>query len=91
MLATMYRWGAPPSVDALEALMIVEAEQADWRTYMADMVCKIATKVSRGQLPYYSQLAKRGAPKTDSRTGQEIVDSIIARRRNKRRVGGEKR
>ena len=85
MLATMYRWVAPPSVDALEALMIDEAEQADWRAYMADMACKVATKVSRGQLPYYSQLMKHGAQKTDSRSGQEIVDSIVARRRNRQR------
>lgn len=60
--------------------------------YVADMGCGIARILSRNKLkiPYYSEMAGQRKAKTDTRSGQEIVDSIIARRRKKRAArGGE--
>lgn len=64
-----------------------DCKREQWQEYMADMTCKIATTLTRGQkLPHYSQMTQSGTSRTDTRTGQEIVDSIVARRRNRRRV-----
>lgn len=91
VLATLYRYGPPPTVDALAALMGEDAEMGKWREYMAEMSGLIAKRlVAKVDIPLYSALMGRRQQQTDTRSGQEIVDSIIARRRNRKAArGGE--
>lgn len=40
----------------------------------------------KSKLPFYSELIRKPKKKEDSRSGQEIVDDLVLRRRRKRRV-----
>lgn len=85
-MSTLYRYGTPPTLSALAALIDEDAQQDAWRMYVADMSCRLTRVMSAGKHkpPYYSELHQPGSRRTDSRTGQEIVDSIISRRRKSR-------
>lgn len=89
--AAVYRYGAPPTIEALAALLDEDMHHEVWQTYVADASCKLVHLWSKNcKLPYYSSLTKEKRSVTDKRTGQEIVDSIVKRRRNKRRKEAEK-
>lgn len=77
MSATLYRYGTPPSVRALYALMDEDAKHERWETYIADMLCINARLKSRkgSSIPMYSDIVGNRT-RTDSRTGQEICDSV---------------
>jgi hypothetical protein len=72
----------------LAALLKDDEEQRGWQTYVADAACRIVHELNkRSTAPYYSDMISR-QKQVDTRSGQEIVDSIVNRRRKKR--GGEK-
>ena len=55
-----------------------------WRAYVADIGCMLVRRGNkRFKLPFYSELVKK-TQIYDSRSGQEIVDSIVASRRKKK-------
>ena len=65
-----------------------DEEQRGWQTYVADAACRIVHELNKQSMaPYYSDMIS-GQKQVDTRSGQEIVDSIVNRRRKKR--GGEK-
>ena len=89
ILAALYRYGAPPTVEALAALLEDDLEQKNWQMYVADMSCAMVKRLSKkASFPFYSDLVKRSNNITDSRSGQEIVNDLIARRRKKKLRGG---
>lgn len=79
-LATLYRNGAPPTVGAFAALMLEDAKHEQWEEYVADMLCLNARLKARNAkaIPLYSDMIGKHKQR-DSRTGQEIIDSIAAR------------
>ena len=86
---TVYRYGAPPAICALDSLLEQEwqkeNEQKRWRIYVADASCRLVHLWSKNsKMPYYSSLIEPNKPKKDGRAGKEIVDSIVRRRRKKR-------
>lgn len=76
----MYRYGAPPSVRSLTALLMEEAKKDRWETYVADMLCLNARlKARKGStIPMYSEIVGMRSQR-DTRTGQEIIDSLAAK------------
>ncbi len=71
---------------ALSSLMDENYEQDVWREYVANGICKIVhIWAKNSNMPYYDAL-KRNAGRTDSRSGQEIVNSIVEKRRRKKAV-----
>lgn len=85
VIATVYRHGAPPTLSALIALMDDDAQHEQWKHYVADVACRMVRLWSKkSNIPSYSELVKKQKGNTDSRTGQEIVDSIIAKRKRKK-------
>lgn len=69
-------------MEALNALLEVEAEENAWRIYVADIGCMLVRQRSkRIKLPFYSEMIDRQRSAYDSRTGQEILDSTIAKLR----------
>lgn len=79
-----------PTLDALGAILREDDRQEKWQTYVADMACLIVKRLSRKfEMPLYSAIDKPKENRTDSRSGAEIVQSIIEKRRRKRRGGGE--
>ena len=90
IVAAVYRHGSPPSLYALWALMREDQEQRKWQSYMADMACAIAKKLNpKAAIPFWSDMQKKKAV-NDSRSGKEIVDDLIAKRRRKKLHGGTK-
>lgn len=71
------------------ALLHDDEERHAWQVYVADAVCRIVHELNKkSNAPYYSDMISRRKT-VDSRSGQEIVDSIVKRMRKKAR-GGEK-
>lgn len=90
IVAAVYRHGSPPSLYALAALLKEDHEQQKWQSYMADICCAIAKRLSpKSPFPFWSDLEKKKSAK-DSRSGREIVDDLIAKRRRKKLRGGKK-
>lgn len=75
---------------ALKAILADDERQEEWRRYVADMVCIVAKRLSGKKFnpPLYSEIADTDAARTDSRSGQEIVDSIAAKIRRRRAARG---
>ena len=87
ILAATYRYGAPPTISALAALLDEDAKQQAWQIYVADASCyMVKLWAKKSKLPFYSELIRKPQKKEDSRSGQEIVDDLVLRRRRKRRV-----
>lgn len=69
-------------MEALNALLEVEAEEDAWRVYVADIGCiMVRQRNKRIKLPFYSQLIEKQKVQYDSRSGKEILDSTIAKLR----------
>lgn len=85
--STVYRYGAPPCMAAIASLLEEDQKQEMWQTYVADMSCRMVHAWSKKcKIPYYSEIVGKAKPaRKDSRTGQEIVDNIIKKRRMKQR------
>lgn len=57
-----------------------------WRTYVADLLClSVSLRTKRKSIPFYSDIVSRTSSNYDSRSGQEIVNEIIAKRRRGRK------
>ena len=89
VISTHLRY-APPNINALKAILADDERQEEWRRYVADMVCIVAKRLSGKKFnpPLYSDLVGTNLVRTDSRSGQEIVDSIAAKIRRKRAARG---
>lgn len=69
---------------ALVALLHEDEEQRAWQTYVADAACRIVRESNKASnAPYYSDMISRRKV-SDSRSGQEIVGSIVDRMKKKR-------
>jgi cell division inhibitor SulA len=93
VLSAVYRYGAPPTIRALDALLKTEKQQRGWQSYIADVNCLLYRSwVKKSKLPLYSEMIKGSNNKVDSRSGQEIVNELIAkcRKRKAARGGGKK-
>ena len=86
----LYLQGAPPTLECLTAALQTEARQERWKEYVADCACVIARALMpKSKLPFWTDVA--GDRKShDSRSGQDIVNDLIARRRRKRRKEAKK-
>lgn len=92
--------GAPLVLSALAGYLDAQkerdAEQAMWRSYMADATCGLLRAIKpKLKLPFYSAvIGKTDVSNADSRSGQKIMQDLIKRRRQKsgRRAlhGGDK-
>lgn len=78
VLAALYKYGTPPTMDMLSSLLETQANQQHWRTYMADMLC-LSVRALFGKngstIPLYSEIIRRDSAK-DSRSGKEILDHV---------------
>ncbi len=81
-----------PSVHALGAVLREKDRQDQWQTYVADMSCLVVKRLSRKfDAPLYSDTVRKNRAKVDSRSGQEIVQDVIAKWRRRRDASrGEK-
>lgn len=80
-----------PSVRALEAILSDGERHEKWQEYVADMTWLIAKRLNKNlRAPAYSDISRRGVNRVDSRSKEEIVQNIIARRRKKRSNRGDK-
>lgn len=85
IMAAVYRYGAPPSINALSALLAEDEKLQQWRTYMADMSCGMIHRWSKkSTVPFFSDMKKKVAGKKDDRTGREIVDDLRAEWRKRK-------
>ena len=88
--ATVYRYGSPPTISALAALMDDEAERAFWRTYMADTNCRVIHMFSKdSKLPYFSNLVNKRTAREDNRTGREILEYVKNEVKKRRKEGAK--
>lgn len=81
--AAVYRYGAPPAMHTLAALLHEEAERSAWRSYMADMAWMIARIGYRDQLPRYSDIVHKSDEPKDDRSAEEIIEDL------RKKLGGE--
>ena len=59
--------------------------QEQWQEYVADMSCLMVKRLSRKfDVPLYSAMVSKRKTLQDSRSGQQIVDDVIAKWRRKR-------
>ena len=73
-------------MSALSAILSEGYEHDIWREYVANGLCKLVHIWSKNSdMPYYDAI-NRGKGRTDSRSGQEIVDGIVKERRRKKAV-----
>lgn len=80
-----------PTVGALRAVLGENDRQERWQEYVADMSCLMVKRLSRKfDVPLYSTMNRRTPARKDSRSGQEIVDDVIAKWRRRRADRGEK-
>lgn len=89
VIAALHRYGTPPTMSALSSLLAVQEEQREWEIYMADMTAAIVRALvgkPAEKLPFYSDMVKKTY--TDSRSGKQIVEDIIAKL--KKRKGNRK-
>lgn len=89
MLAAVYRYGAPPSIDALSALLEKEAEEKNLSEYLALVGWSIGKYLYRDHfIPSYADMSKKV---TDNRSGAQIVDDLaekLRKRKEKREKAG---
>ena len=89
VIATVYRHGAPPTIGALAALLDDDARDQVWKTYVADIGCTLVKmRARKSRISYYSEIVAKSNHTYDSRSGQEIVDSIVAKRKKRRAAKG---
>lgn len=80
----IYMHGAPPTVRHLAGALSMLQRQEKWQEYVADSLCAIFKALKpKAKIPYYSDFVQN--KKEDSRSGQEIVNDIIKRRRRNQR------
>lgn len=74
----LYRYGSPPTVQALADLMHEKLVQDAWQMYMADCsmgLLKAWSKAAR-DLPSWRDIIS-DKPKRETRSGGEILDEIL--------------
>lgn len=85
MLSAVYRYGAPRTVQSLAAILEEDQQQARWQVYIADTACMLVKCWhNKSKMPYYSELIKKEHQQKDTRTGREILESIILNRKRKK-------
>ena len=87
VLYALYRYGVPPTMKMLSALLDVEAEQEGWQIYMAEMSVALVRAIygkSASDLPPYSNLIKTRHKQTDSRSADKIISDLIASRKKRK-------
>ena len=87
VLNALYRFGPPPIMRMLPALLDVEAEQQGWQIYMAEMNAALVRAMygkSASDLPPYSNLIKTRHKQTDSRSADKIISDLIASRKKRK-------
>ena len=78
VLQVLYRYGAPPSMAALEAVLLQEMNERSWRQYMADAALLTAAAVSgQKKLNRYQEFGMDAPVKTVSRSGIQIMNDIL--------------
>lgn len=89
VLSAVYRYGAPPTLSALSALLDVDAKEQEWKTYVADVGCILVKLWSKNaKIRPYSEMTGKYRNANDSRSSQDIIDDMIARRKKKRAARG---
>lgn len=74
-----------PSIAALGAVLRESRRQEQWQEYVADMSCLMVKRLSnKFDAPLYSTMVRKHKNLQDSRSGQQIVDDVIAKWRRKR-------
>ena len=85
VLSAVYRYGTPPSLSALKALLDEDERQQEWQKYMADVGYRMIRLWSKGTtIKPYGEIVQPQKKMTDSRSKKEIADDLIARRRRRR-------
>lgn len=88
VLSVIYRYGPPRSVRMLAAVLSDEAERREWETYVADMLWFNARKgLKNWQVRPYGETHNRRKAANDSRSGREIVQDLVRRRKARRKRG----
>ena len=79
VLSAVYRYGTPPSLSALKALLDEDERQQEWQKYMADVGYRMIRLWSKGTtIKPYGEIVQ-------PQKKMEIADDLIARRRRRRR------
>ena len=81
VLAALYKYGAPPDIHLLTGLLEAQAEQRDWRVFVADIVAALLRCMcgkNASDIPSYSSILNKTAAVYDTRTGEEILAHIMA-------------
>lgn len=74
----MYRYGPPPTLGALCAVIEQDMMQRVWRDYTANAVWSIArTMYKEYPMPSFTEFIEQGSKPRDERTGQQIIDDLI--------------
>ena len=75
-MAALYRYGAPPAMACLSALLNVQSREQAWQTYMATMEWCIARTLYKDfPVPSYSELTEE--KQVDNRTAEEIKGEVL--------------
>lgn len=72
-------------------MMNDDAQRLEATEYIADMTCLLAKGLCKVNVPLYGTLKREKRHKRyDDRSAEDIIGGIIAKRRKKRGIGGEK-
>lgn len=80
VLAALYEYGAPPTMEALSSLLEKKAEERGLLHYMATVGWSIGNALYKGNyMPTFTDMKKGTTQNVDNRSGAEIVADIVTK------------